>query len=120
MGMVRFQISSFVASFMAVLLFSAIASAGQFYTSSELLQDCKSQSSDTYSKCVGYLMGVYDYVANLDQMYPDNNVKICYYLIGSDELVDSYISGMRGQPQLWNSSAHFGAVVSFKSFYGCK
>lgn len=121
--MVRFRISVCVAAFMAGSLFGTMASADQIYTSAQLLEECSSENRENYFRCVGYLSGVFDYVANLDQMYPDNKVKLCYYPdrnVPELELTIFFYQLMQDQPQFLNLPASVGAQAAFVSQYGCR
>jgi len=119
--MVRFRISVCVAAFMAGNLFGTMASAFQIYTSAQLLEECSSENPQNIGQCFGYLMGVFDFVANLDQTDPDNKVKICYHPELYDaELAYYFQKGMQDQPQLLNLPASVGAQVAFVSQFGCR
>ncbi len=102
------------------LLGVAAADAGQFVTGEDLLQSCKSSSATEYSECVGYLMATFDFIENISQMYPQVNNSICSYPIGTEELVASFFSTMRGQQQIWAFPAVFGATIAIKENYGCR
>jgi hypothetical protein len=107
---------------MAGSLFGTMASADQFYTSAQLLEECSSENPQNIGQCFGYLMGVFDFVANLDQMYPNNKVKLCYSLpnITDLELTYYFYKLMQDQPQFLNLPASVGAQVAFVSQFGCR
>ena len=46
---------------LAVMLLLSAQSQASFYSGSELLQKCESDSAAAYNECAGYIMGLIDY-----------------------------------------------------------